>query len=56
MYILNKGKERVNSLKTPYGLWYGKTPIVQYFKVFGRKSYIRRDEEDLGKFDARSNE
>jgi len=28
---------------------------VRYFRVFGRKCYIKRD-EDLGKFDARSDE
>ena len=37
MHTLNRGQLRVNSNKTPYELWYGRTPIVKYFKVFGSK-------------------
>jgi hypothetical protein len=47
---------RVNSIKTPYELWYGRPPTVRYFKIFGKKYYIRRDEEDLGNFDSRCDE
>lgn len=29
---------------------------MNYFRIFGRKCYIKRDEEDIGKFDSRTNE
>ena len=32
--ILNKAHVRVNSDKTPYELWYGKSPSVKHFRVF----------------------
>lgn len=41
--------------KTPYELWYGRTPSVSYFKVFGNKCFIKRDDY-TGKFDAKSDE
>ena len=56
VHILNRGKLRTNSNKTPYELWFGRVPSIKYFKVFGSKCYIKRLDEDLGKFDARSNE
>lgn len=46
----------MNHTKTPYEVWNGKPPIVKNFKIFGSKCYIKRDEEYLGKFDARENE
>jgi hypothetical protein len=48
---MNRGKIRVNNKKTPYELWKGRPTTVKYFKVFGSKCYIKRDDEDLGKFD-----
>jgi hypothetical protein len=56
IYILNKGQLRVNSDKNPYELWFGRAPSVKYFKVFGSKCYIKRLDENLGKFDAISDE
>jgi hypothetical protein len=56
VYILNRGKIRVNNNKIPYGLWKGIPKIVKYFKVFGIKCYIKRDDENLGKFDSRVDE
>ena len=41
--------------KTPYELWFGHSPSVKYFKIFGSKCYIKRD-DDIGKFDPRSDE
>ena len=35
--ILNKAHVRVNSDKTPYELWYGNSPSVKHFRVFGSK-------------------
>jgi hypothetical protein len=42
--------------KTPNKIWWGKKPIVKYFKTFGSKCYILRDRENLGKFDPKSDE
>ena len=57
IHILNRGQLRINSNKTPYELWFGRAPSVNYFKdVFGSKGYIKRLDENLGKFDARSDE
>ena len=56
VYILNRGKIRVNNDKTPYELWYGRPTLVKYVRVFGRKCYIKRNEDDLGKFDSRTYE
>ena len=52
VHILNKDQLRINSNKTPYELWYGKAPLVKYFKVFGSRCYIKK----LEKFDARFDE
>jgi hypothetical protein len=56
VYILSRGQLRINSNKTPYELWFGRAPSVKYFKVFGSKCYIKMIDENLGQFDARSDE
>jgi len=55
IYTLNRVQIKGNSGKTHYELWLGNAPSVKYFRVFGSKCYIKRD-EDLGKFDARCDE
>ena len=54
--ILNKTNVHVNNTQTPHELWYGKTPMVKYFKVFGSKFYINKTDEKLGKFEPRADE
>jgi len=54
--ILNKTNVQVNNTQTPHELWYGKTPTAKYFKTFGRKCYIKRNDENLGKFEPRADE
>jgi hypothetical protein len=56
IYILKRGRININSNKTLYELWFGRDPSVKQFKVFGSKCYIKRLDENLGKFDARSDE
>jgi hypothetical protein len=56
IYILNRGQIKVNSDKIPYELCSRRAPSIKYFKVFGSKCYIKRLDESLGKFDARSDE
>ena len=40
---------------TPFELWYGYPPNVKYFKIFGSKCYILKDDRS-GEFDAKSDE
>ena len=40
--------------KTPYELWKGKKPRVNYFLIFGSICCILNDREHLGKFDSKS--
>eukprot|EP00253_Pinus_taeda_P032801 PITA_32801 len=54
--ILYQANVRVNNIQTPHVLWYGKTPTIKYFKVFGSKCYIKRTDEKLGKFEPRADE
>jgi hypothetical protein len=44
---------RKNSDKTPYDLWKGIPTNVNHFRVFGSKSYIKREDDSIGKFDSR---
>ncbi len=45
-----------NSDKTPNHLWFGRPATIRHFKVFGRKCYIKNNDENLGKYDDRANE
>jgi len=40
----------------PHEIWYGKTPMVKYFKIFGRKCYLKRTDENHGMFEPRADE
>ena len=42
--------------KTSYEIWNEKKPKLKYFWVFGSKCFILNDRENLGKFDATSDE
>ena len=55
-YIQNIGQLRMNSDKTPYGILFGRPASVKYFRVFGSKYYIKREDDNLGKFDSRTDE
>ena len=46
-------QERYSSI--PFELWYGYPPNVKYFKIFGSKCYIFKDDRSE-KFDAKSDE
>ena len=46
---------RKDTNKTPCELWFVHSPTVKYFRIFGSKCYIKRD-DDIGKFEARSDE
>ena len=55
-HIGNRIFFQVGTKKTTYEIWNGKKPRVKYFRVFGSKCYILNYRENLGKFDAKSDE
>src|SRR5271156_6742821 len=55
VYTINRTQLRPSADKTPYELWFGNVPTVKYFRIFGSKCYIKRD-DGVNKFDARSDE
>jgi hypothetical protein len=55
-YILNKAHLRFNHKKTPYELWFSIPTSVKHFNVFGSKCYIKAYDDNLRKFDSRSDE
>ena len=55
VYTMNKVQIRKGMRKIPYKLQFGHSPLVKYFRIFGRKFYKKRD-DDIGKFDPRSDE
>ena len=44
VYTLNRVQIKKGTNLTPYELWFGYTPSVKYFKIFGSKCYILKDE------------
>ena len=55
IYILNRVQIKKCTNLTPYKLWFVYTPSVKYFKTFGSKCYILKDERK-GKLDAKGEE
>ncbi|KAI4371673.1 hypothetical protein MLD38_009999 [Melastoma candidum] len=56
-YVPNRVLARKTLDKTPYELYKGKVPNISYFHPFGSHCYILRlPKENVGKFDARSDE
>ena len=41
---------------TPYELWKWIPSTVKHFQIFGRRCYIKRNDENIGKFDSRYDE
>ena len=56
VFIINRSLLRNNCNKTPYELWKAKSTNVKYFRIFGRKCYIKREDQNLGKFESRVDE
>jgi hypothetical protein len=52
VHIQNRVMLRNNIGKNPYELWKERPTNVENFKVFGRKCYIKREYERIGKFDS----
>ncbi|CAN1248499.1 Retrovirus-related Pol polyprotein from transposon TNT 1-94 [Linum perenne] len=55
-YVLNRTLIRKGLDKTPYELFKQKTPNLSYFHPFGCNCFVLNTKDNLGKFDARSNE
>ena len=56
VFIINRCFLRKNCNMTTYELWKGRSANVKYFKIFGRKCYIKREDKKLGKFDSHVDE
>ncbi|MDL1267427.1 transposase, partial [Yersinia pestis] len=56
VYIQNRCLIRPHEDKTPYELWFGRKATVKHFRVFGSKCYIKRLEQNPGKFEERADE
>ena len=52
VFIINQSLLRNNCNKIPYELWKGKPTNVKYFRIFGNKCYIKREDQKLGKFES----
>lgn len=52
IFIINRILLRNNCNRTPYELWKGKQANVKYFRIFGSKCYIKREDQKLGKFES----
>ncbi|CAN1825372.1 Retrovirus-related Pol polyprotein from transposon TNT 1-94 [Linum perenne] len=55
-YITNRALVRSPLKKTPYEIWKGRKPNIGYFRPFGCKCFILNTKDQLGKFDAKSDE
>ena len=53
MYTLNRAQLRVNHDKTPYELWFGRSTSIKHLRLFRSTCYIKRNDNNLGKFDSR---
>lgn len=56
MNIINNAHIRVNSNKAPYKIWFGKPSSFKHFRIFGRKCYINKNYDKLGKLESRADE
>ena len=56
VFIINQSLLINNCNKDPYELWKGKPDNVKYFRIFRNKSYIKREDQNLGKFESRVDE
>ena len=56
VYILNIEQIIFNHNKRPYESWFGTPSSIKHFRVFESKCYIKRNDDNLGKFDYRYDE
>lgn len=53
VYIMKRSQLRVNSDKNLYKLWNGTPTSIKQFKIFGRKFYMKINDDNLSKFDSK---
>lgn len=56
VHTINRCLLRPHTDVTPYELWFGRKPTINYFKVFGSKCYIKDKSKNQSKFKSRSRE
>jgi hypothetical protein len=54
--ILNKSHIIVNNKKKQCALWHSRPASIKNFNIFGSKCYIKKNKDNLGKFDSRDDE
>ena len=55
VYTLNRVQIKKGTNATPFELWYGHSPNIKHFKIFGCKCYILKESRN-GKLDGKSDE
>ncbi|KAJ4763435.1 Pol [Rhynchospora pubera] len=53
-HVVNRACIRSQLKKTPFELWFGYTPNISYFRVFGSKCFVLDESPKVTKFDAKS--
>ncbi|KAJ4792962.1 Pol [Rhynchospora pubera] len=53
-HVVNRACIRSQLKKTPFELWFGHTPNISYFRVFGSKCFVLDESPKVTKFDAKS--
>ncbi|KAJ4810455.1 Pol [Rhynchospora pubera] len=53
-HVVNRACIRSQFKKTPFELWFGHTPNISYFRVFGSKCFVLDESPKVTKFDAKS--
>lgn len=56
VYILNRTGTSSVKAKTPFELWFGKSPSINHFRVFGSKVFVHIPKEKRKKWDRKSEE
>jgi hypothetical protein len=54
VFILNRSPTQSVKGRTPYEVWHGKKPSVDYFRTFGCVAYVKQGNKHLGKLEDRS--
>jgi transposase InsO family protein len=54
VFILNRSPTQSIEGRTPYEVWHGKKPSVDYFRTFGYVAHVKQRNKRLGKLEDRS--
>ncbi|KAJ3698926.1 hypothetical protein LUZ61_002631 [Rhynchospora tenuis] len=53
-HVVNRACIRSKLKNTPFELWFGRTPNISYFRLFGSKCFVLDETPKVTKFDAKS--